>query len=391
MPSRQAVPSPLLQRLGLAVLAGLAAVCLLAAAPAHAEDEARENVELSGSHSDVQFLAGRSVRVTATVTDDVFAAGRYVTFDGADIANAIVAGYAVEQRGGTLNDMIAAGESVTVGGMIRDDMIAFARSIRIRAEAQVEGDARMAAETIEVDGSIGGSLKAAGRQITLNGTIEGKADLAAERIVVGPNATISGDLVYRSDSEPEISPTATISGEVRRVELALPEAAEIGMAMIGIGIAIAVGWALAVLAVVAIMLALFPDAVSGAARRFKAQPWASLGIGVAGTLVAAALMGGAFFSVFALPLGMALLLALGTVKLFGLTAIAGVIGLFVARKRGEIGDLSAGPRIGWSLLGAIILLAVFFVPLVGTLIAALAVAAGMGAAAVELWRRLRGI
>ena len=62
----------------------------------------RENVTLEGSHTDMQFLAGRSVRVTAAVADDVFAAGRDVTFDGATAANAIVAGYDVGLRGGTV-------------------------------------------------------------------------------------------------------------------------------------------------------------------------------------------------------------------------------------------------------------------------------------------------
>lgn len=391
MPDFRVVLSSVVRRFALVGIAGLVAASLLAVLPALAEDNDRENVELSGTQSDAQFLAGRSVRITATVGDDVFAAGRYVTFDGANIANAIVAGYTVEQRGGTLNDLIAAGENVSVGGMIRDDMIAFGRTIRIRSGAQIEGDVRMAAETIEVDGDIGGSLKAAGRQITLNGTIEGKVDLAAERIVIGPAATIAGDLVYRGDNEPEIAAGATISGEVRRVEGNLPAAAEIGMAVFSMGLAIAVGWAIAVVVLVIVVQLIFPNFTATATERLRAQPWSNLGIGVAGVLIAAAAMIACFVSLFAIPLGMGLMIAIGVVKLFGLTAVSYYIGLFIARWNSDLDTIRPRARIGWTLAGTIVLLVVFIIPIIGQILASLAVLAGMGAAAGELWRRLRAI
>lgn len=391
MPVFLSVLSSAFRRLGPVAIASVVATSLLTIPPALAEDDEHENVELSGSHSDVQFLAGRSVRVTATVSDDVFAAGRNVTLDGADITNAIVAGYAVEQRSGRLNDLIAAGESVTVSGTISDDMIAFGRTIRIGTGAQIEGDARLAAETIEVDGDIGGSLKAAGRQITLNGTIEGKVDLAAERIIVGRGATIAGDLVYRGDNAPEITFGAIISGEVRRVESSLPNATQIGMAMIEIAITIVVGWAIAIIVLVTIVQMIFPNIAASATERLRDNPWSSLGIGMAGVLIAAALMIACFVSLLAIPLGLALMIAIGAVKLFGLTAASYLVGLLISRRSSDPDGIELGGRIVWTLTGTIILLVVFIIPFIGQLLASLAVVAGMGAAAREMWWRLRAV
>ncbi|WP_162901367.1 polymer-forming cytoskeletal protein [Breoghania sp. L-A4] len=358
---------------------------------AFAEDEPRENVTLSGSHADVQFLAGRSVTVTADVSDDVFAAGRYVTFDAASIVNAIVAGYAVEQRGGSMSDMIAAGNTVTVSGVIRDDIVAAARSLRITSSGSVGGDARMAAETIDVDGAIGGSLRAAARQVTINGTISGKADLFAERIVVGPEATITGDLIYRGDTAPEVAAGATIGGAIRHIDSTLPQMTRIGMAILGVGIAIAVGWVIASFVLIALVQLVFPRLVADATVRLRTQPWSSLGIGIAGVLIGCILMGLAFASIFAIPLGVALMVSLGGVKLLGLTALGYCIGLMLDRKNGAAEDRPRGARISWSLLGALIVTAVFLIPFVGVVLVVLAVAAAMGAAAVELWGRLRTV
>jgi len=199
----------------------------------------RENVTLEGSHTDMQFLAGRSIHVSADVADDVFAAGRNVTFDGAKAENAIVAGYDVDLRGGTVADMITAASTIRIAGVIEDDLVAAARSMRITSEGAIDSDARLAAETIDMEGGIEGSLRAAARRITDAGEIGGKADFLAERIVIAPSASIAGDLIYRSGTEPEIADGATIGGEIRRVESDMPDLTSVGFTMLRVGLMIA--------------------------------------------------------------------------------------------------------------------------------------------------------
>ncbi len=70
----------------------------------------RENVVLSTDNDDMQFLAGRTVTVTARVPDDIFAAGRDIVFQDAAAGTAIVAGATVTLNGGTTADLIAAAE-----------------------------------------------------------------------------------------------------------------------------------------------------------------------------------------------------------------------------------------------------------------------------------------
>jgi hypothetical protein len=69
----------------LGIVLGGAAISL---AVAETERDDRESVVLTGTQTDVQFLAGRSVTIKANVSDDVFAVGRDVKFDAATVHNA---------------------------------------------------------------------------------------------------------------------------------------------------------------------------------------------------------------------------------------------------------------------------------------------------------------
>ncbi len=347
-----------------------------------------ENVTLEGSHTDVQFLAGRSVRVSADVADDVFAAGRNVTLDGAKAKNAIIAGYDVDLRGGTVADMITAASTISIAGTIEDDLIAAARSMRIAAEGAIGGDARLAAETIDMGGSIGGSLRAAARRITVAGRIDGKADFLAERIVIAPGASITGDLIYRSEAEPEIADGAMIGGEIRRIEIDMPDLTSVGSSMLRFGLLLLLAWSIAVLLLVAIIQLAFPGFMADAADRLRGHPWSNLGRGIAGLLLAAILAALLFASIFGMPLGLALAMAIGILALLGMVAASYCIGLLIGRRHG-MGDVQLGGRIGWAIVGAIILGVVALIPIVGSLVLALAVAAGVGAASAEIWKRLR--
>lgn len=360
-------------------------------ASAESDDSNREYVTLDGTHDDVQFVAGRTVRITATVSDDVFAAGRDVTFDAATVRNVIVAGYDVEQRGGTVADVIAAAANINIAGSVEDDVVAVARSIRIAAAGMIGGDVRVAAETVEVEGEVSGSLRAAARRITIAGKIDGKADLLAERIAVGPNAVISGDLIYRSKDRPEIAEGATIGGEVRQIEVEMPDLTKIGFAILGIGVLIALAWTVATLVLIVVIQLVFPAFMIDASDRLQDRPWSNLGRGVVLLLVGGALAALFYASILGIPLGGAMTMAIAIGSLLGLVSVSYCIGLFVRHRFNKSTYVSGGGRIGWTILGAVILGIVGLIPFVGGAVVGLAVAAGVGATLAELWTRLRAV
>ena len=349
----------------------------------------REKVTLKGSHMDMQFLAGQSVRISANVADDVFAAGRDVTFDSATVKNAIVAGYDVELRNGKVADMIAAAANIKIAGTIEDDLVAAARSIRVSSDGKIGGDARFAAETIDMEGRIGGNMRAAAARITITGKISGKADFLAQRIVIASGAVITGDLIYRSEAEPEIAEGATIGGKIRRIEIDRSDLSAIGFSILGIGLFITISWAVAMLLLIIIVQLAFPGLMAASAGQLQANPWSHLGRGMAGFLLAVAITGFLYASILGIPLGVALFLVIAVVWLLGLVTVSNCIGLLIKRwRRGPV-DIQLPGQIGWGIAGAIILGVIALIPFVGGIVAGLAIAAGFGAAAAELWKRLR--
>ncbi len=353
------------------------------------EEIERENVTLEGTHTDMQFLAGRSVRIKANVADDVFAAGRDITFDSATVQNAIVAGYDVEQRSGSIADMIAAAANVKIGGTIKDDLVTAGRSIRISSEGTIGGDARIAAETIDMEGRIHGNLRAAAARITITGEISGKADFLADRIVLASGATIAGDLIYRSDAEPEIAEGAKVGGEIRRVEIDMPDFKSFGFEIFGVGLFIGLSWAIATLLLIIVIQIAFPDLMSDATEQLRENLWSHLGRGIAGLLLTSVLAGLLCASVLGIPLGVALFLSIALVWLLGLAAVSDCIGTLIRRRWRGSTDIQLAGRVGWTIVGALILGVITLVPFLGGIVAGLAIAAGFGAACAELWKRLR--
>lgn len=390
-----ALREPVIRRALLQGFIVLALAMFLSCIPesqAFAEPETfeRENVTLEGSHTDMQFLAGRSIRIIAKVADDVFAAGRDVTFDSASVQNAIVAGYDVELRGGNVADMITAAANIKIAGIIKDDLVAAARSIRVSSDGKIGGDARFASETIDMEGSINGNMRAAAARITINGKISGKVDLLAERIVIGSSAVIAGDLVYRSDDEPEIAEGAKIGGKVRRIEIDKSNLPAIGFSILGIGMFITFSWAVATFLLIIIVQLAFPKLMAAAAGQLQTNFWSNLGRGIAGLLLTVAVIGFLFASILAIPIGVALLFGIAIVWLLGLVAVSNYIGLLIRRvRRASSADIQLAGRIGWVIAGAIVLGIVTLIPFVGGTVAGLAIAGGFGAAAAELWKRLR--
>jgi UPF0716 family protein affecting phage T7 exclusion len=101
-------------------------------------------------------------------------------------------------------------------------------------------------------------------------------------------------------------------------------------------------------------------------------------------------MGLLFASILGIPLGIALSLAIAVVWLLGLVTVSNCIGLFIrSRGRRSPVNIQLAVRVGWAIAGAIVLGVIALIPFVGGIVTSLAIAAGFGAAAAELWKRLR--
>ena len=215
--------------------------------------------------------------------------------------------------------------------------------------------------------------------MSLSGQVGGDVDVAGKEIKVEAGAVVQGDLVWRGETEPEISSEAHIAGKVIKKPLPEPIIERPGFpagALFALGL---------VVAGVATYL-LFPHACVSTALAAQASPWKSLGLGLAVLVVTPIAVGLLLVTVVGYLLAL-MMLALYLVTL-ALGALAGLfslgdLGLWLLEKQD---DASRGLRV-LSIVAAIVILAVIqIVPVLGGLIGFLVWLIGLGAVQLSLYR-----
>ena len=234
-----------------------------------------------------------------------------------------------------------------------------------------------------VDGTVTEDVVALGGDVYVTGVVGGDVVALGGVPHVASSARIGGDIV--SSRTPAIAHGASVNGHVRQPSHQDGGAwsALLAYFLSWLGMAISVG-------VLALLLGWLvpPQARDTLYRTARAEPGASLGVGLLITLGLPLLAVAAMLTVVGIPLGVAVLLALVLVALAGFVATGWVIGRAIAeRTQRPHEELRA--RLGWVLLGVGLLSAAALIPFVGGLVWVAASALGTGAAALAIYRSRR--
>ena len=378
----------------------VAGVALSLASPAVAEVRAARSVEITGEQQHQLFAAGDTVRITANVTDDVFAAGREVTLEGAR-AHTLVAGAGrLVVRNSTIRDLIAGGLDVEIHGTIEDDAVIAVcpmcwwapRRILIGKEARIGDDARLFADTIEIDGSITRELHATARMIVISGNVGGKADIKAKEIVIASSARFGGDVTFRSPAKPEIATGATIVGPVKEVatKVDFPDVSELPRKLAWLAVTIAIAAAVGMLVLGALSQLALPRLLQASADRLVDQPWANVGYGLAWALLTPAIAALLAFTLIGAPAAIVLVAGLIVLAALGFVTAGYAAGLWLKQRiRPQPATPGTFGRIGWTVLGLLVLLLMMVVPFVGWILVALIFMGCLGAATSAVLERFK--
>jgi hypothetical protein len=370
-------------------------ILLALAAPAAAmELRHGERLELTGEARDVLFAAGREIDLSLTSPDDVFAAGREIRVRDARADHLHLAAREVTVASGEVRDLVALAADVNLdGGRVADDVTAAGGELRLGRGFAVGGSATLAGGEIALAAPVGGDLAVAGGTVRIDSAVTGRAEVTAERLVLGPNARIGGDLIYRADSV-LISPQAVISGQriarppgrdrvrIRR-ERHDDDVGDLigGLLVVGIGGA--------VLTLVLALLA--PGLMRRTAERLDRAWPASLGLGLLLLVLAPFAFVAFLVTVIGLPLAFVLLLlVLASLPLAYAVVVhwAATTGRrLILRERAE-GPPRPLALFGWALLAALVLVLLGQVPVLGALMWLAVWLLGLGALAIEARRAL---
>lgn len=361
-----------------ALIMGAAALALSWATSAAAvEMRSGEDIDVTGSFSEMLLIAGEDVTIGVTATDDAFGAGGDVTAKNASFDHAYLAGADVTFQDSNAHDLFVAGGDVDVlSGHIADDFAGAGGHISLSREAHIDGDAVIAGGNLEIKSPIGGDLRAGGGTIELNSDVTGDVFLDGGTIIIGPEAHIHGALTHRG-RHVTISPQAQIDGQTNalraRPEPNLQPLREIlGWA----GVTLTLG--LVLMAIVAAMA--FPGLMNRASLMTMQYPVRSLAFGFLVAFFGPVLIIILMVTVLGLPLALLLSALMLVLWPLGLTASAYALGMLVRERshRGE-GDPTLGARALWTGIAMAIIVALGYVPVLGAFVWVGAYLVGIGA------------
>jgi cytoskeletal protein CcmA (bactofilin family) len=347
-----------------------------------------ESVTVDQPQSSDQYLAGRSVQVTAQIDGDLVIAGQALVIDAQIGGDVIAAGQTIDLRDSVSDDLRAVGQNLSLDAQIMGHVVAAGQDIVLSSDASVGDWAWFAGRSVIVEGQVGEDLKVAGQSVMVSGEVGGDAVLAAEEIQIGPDAIIRGDLIWDSETEPEIAASAIIEGEIIQEDFA-EQFEGIGPFRDSDGVAGAIFSAIALVAAVFTVFLLFPSFSGSVASRIRSTPLRTLALGIgviAGIPLVILLL---FISrigwivAIAALFGYLLLLLCGL--LFGLVSV-GKLGLDLS-KTDEMGKRSRQLlAIG---LGVVMILLLNQIPVLGPIAMFLVLLSGLGAISGEFLRRYR--
>jgi cytoskeletal protein CcmA (bactofilin family) len=314
--------------------------------------------------------------------DDVLASGSTPTVYDSVPGDAILMGGKVSFSGSTGGDYLGLGGQQAITGRIHGSLRAAAGEVHVAAS--IDRNATIAGGNVEMDsvGVIGGNaylwggsvqlngtvrqgLVVAAGKVTLNGVVGGDVQVEGGSLTVGPRAQIAGNLRYSvPKSEVHIDSAARISGTV--TALPTPRGGGAGHLL----------WTFGFLLAGAVAVALLPGFAAAAAEIIPRRPAraALLGLGWACLVPFAVLL--MAITIIGLPL--AFLAAALYLIVVSLSSVP--FSIWLGRRllgaRARPGDL--GTLLNF-FVGALLLLLVGLIPLLGVLLQVIAAIIGLGA------------
>jgi hypothetical protein len=361
-------------------IAALAAAMWLGVASASADTVGRD-VYRGGQIGDDIYAAGVHVVIDADVTGDVAAAAAIVRV-GRRVSGDVAAGGGVITVSGEVGDDVrVAGGQIEIEAAIGDDLFAAGGSVELLPTTRIGGSATVVAlARVAVAGDIAGGLTVAAVNIDLASRIGGSVKASGRRIRLFPGTVILGDFTYFSAEPAEIAQGVVIRGKtVHRIARSPIESESIrtvaGAVWYGLGLAWVAGLAL----VGAMVLLVFPAALTAATGAIQNAFGPSLGFGALAIFATPPAILFLFVTIVGIPLAMFAGAAFAAALFLAYLTAAFWLGDRCLWLIGRSGSHHRGLRFLGLIAALIVFKLVGAIPFVGWLALLAAVMAGLGA------------
>ena len=280
--------------------------------------------------------------------------------------------------GGAEEDVSTVAGNVTVHGLVEDDVHSAKGDITVSPDGNVRGDIDAGMGDVDIQAPVGGDVHAAFGDVYVDAPVGGDVEVGHGDIELGPKAEISGDLTYGDGKF--TGDSGAVKGDISAngMELGLDEPH--GPDVLGF-----VGWVIAALAFAAcavLAAVLAPRPLAAAARRAGETPGRAFVYGIVSLPVFFVLCVVLAVTIIGIPLILLLAPAYLALLFAGTLVAAFFLGtrilMFTGRYR--VGNAMA------AVVGALVLSATTFIPILGDLILYALCLLGTGAVIMAIFR-----
>jgi cytoskeletal protein CcmA (bactofilin family) len=334
------------------------------------------------------FAFGGSVRIDKSVAGDLIAAGGNIDVEAPVTGDAVLAGGNVRVSSSVGQNVYAGGGRVFLDGAIGRNLRIGGGQVEVGPKATIAGNVTAGGGQLVLRGPVTGVVQIGGGRVLIDSAVTGDVICTAGQLELGPNARLAGKLRYFGRDEIKRDPAAQVAGAIER----MPQTASAGMPHHERGSRVSAAgawlfWIVGLMVLAAVLLFTLP--VSSENVSLTAQTRFGFSVLVGFILlvcvpVAALIL---LISIIGIPLALLVLLLYPALLLVGYVASGMAAGGWaLARFKADAAGRT-GWRIASAMLAVLLLALVARIPFIGGFVAFVAVLAGVGAIALQVFTK----
>jgi cytoskeletal protein CcmA (bactofilin family) len=324
------------------------------------------------------FTSGRTVNIAGTVNGDIFCAGQTVTISAQVNGDIICAAQNINVTGTVQGSVRLAGQMVVVDSSVDGSATIASQSFTLGSKGEVGRDLSVGTSDTALNGKVGRDLAAAGANIVVANEIGRNIKGTVDQLKLDSTADVKGNIDYTSSNDLERASGATVDGTISRSDPPQDSKASKGN-MLDFGFAWFAYCLIAFLVIALTLILAIPEFVHRSSDKVLAKPYKAPLIGLAVTLLGPIVLIILAFTVVGIPLAILLGLIWLVILLLSGPFFAYLVGRLILRRSNQ--------ALLIMLVGALVVLVAYFIPIIGFLVMLAAVWVGTGMIVLELLQR----
>ncbi|PIZ56821.1 hypothetical protein COY23_02515 [bacterium (Candidatus Torokbacteria) CG_4_10_14_0_2_um_filter_35_8] len=346
------------------------------------EGETSIEIEEDEKISDDVVAASGVVNLKGEVEGDLMAAGGQVRVSGKVSQNASITGGMIEISGEIGDDLRVVGGQIEISGKVNDDVFVGGGNVMIKKDARIKGDLFCGSGTLDIDGDIEGDVHIGAGEVSINGTIEGDVKLQTDKLKLGEDALIRGDLDYSSREDTTSEIEDKVEGKITYSKPEDRRGAGIFRVLTVNKVARRIISILGMILVAIISIALFPKKIEEVGRIIERRTIPNFLYGILVIIAAPVLIVFLFITIIGIPL--AIFTIFFYLVLLYLAKV--LISIFIGKKVCDVVKIGSPSSLIFSaIIGVLLFNIIGLIPILGWILTAVGSIIALGALGVMIF------